>query len=292
MPDQPRAIDHLVLPTASLRAARERLTALGFTVAPDALHPFGTGNCCVFFGDGTYLEPLAVTDPAARQEAERSGNAFVARDRLFRDRVGQDGFSAIALATGDAPADHQGFVAAGLSGGPVLDFSRDFIDAAGGKNKASFRLAFASTARAPEICFFTCQRINMPKVSDTSLQKHPNGAAGLAEIVAVAPSPDAFRGFFEALARIPAQPVENGWQLDFANARLALLDEKGFRRRFVVDPPSGGLRPAALTLRVANLEKAGDLLRASGTGFERRDGRIVIRPAAGHGAVFAFEEQR
>jgi hypothetical protein len=29
-------------------------------VAADARHPFGTENACVFFADGTYLEPLAL----------------------------------------------------------------------------------------------------------------------------------------------------------------------------------------------------------------------------------------
>ncbi len=56
----PRAIDHLVLPIVDLDTSRERLGRLGFTVAADARHPFGTENACVFFSDDTYLEPLAV----------------------------------------------------------------------------------------------------------------------------------------------------------------------------------------------------------------------------------------
>ena len=52
---QPRALDHLVLPTTSLAVARDRLTTLGFTVAPDGVHPFGTVNCCIYLADGTFL---------------------------------------------------------------------------------------------------------------------------------------------------------------------------------------------------------------------------------------------
>ncbi|MEO1399011.1 MAG: VOC family protein, partial [Pseudomonadota bacterium] len=40
----PRSIDHLVFPVADIGAARERYTQLGFTVAPDGKHPFGTEN--------------------------------------------------------------------------------------------------------------------------------------------------------------------------------------------------------------------------------------------------------
>ena len=65
----PRPIDHLVLPVSDLGVARDRLTALGFTVAKDARHPFGTENCCVFLSDGSYLEPLGI---ANREECEAS----------------------------------------------------------------------------------------------------------------------------------------------------------------------------------------------------------------------------
>ena len=65
-----KPLDHVVLPVADLGVARARLTALGFTVAPDGLHPFGTANCCVYLADGTFLEPLAVGDP---RKGERVG---------------------------------------------------------------------------------------------------------------------------------------------------------------------------------------------------------------------------
>ena len=57
MKTSPRPLDHLVLPTRSLEIARQRLSALGFVVAPTGVHPFGTENACVFFAGGTYLEP-------------------------------------------------------------------------------------------------------------------------------------------------------------------------------------------------------------------------------------------
>ena len=39
-----RPLDHLVLPVDTLTQARRRLSNLGFTVADDARHPFGTEN--------------------------------------------------------------------------------------------------------------------------------------------------------------------------------------------------------------------------------------------------------
>ncbi|SPZ34390.1 putative lactoylglutathione lyase [Agrobacterium tumefaciens] len=45
---KPYSVDHLVLPVEVIGVAVKRLVSLGFTVAPEALHPFGTQNACVF----------------------------------------------------------------------------------------------------------------------------------------------------------------------------------------------------------------------------------------------------
>ena len=70
----PRFVDHVVLPTADLSVVRKRMKKLGFTVAPEALHPFGTKNACVYLSDGTYLEPVAVAQREACEEAALAGN--------------------------------------------------------------------------------------------------------------------------------------------------------------------------------------------------------------------------
>src|SRR5688572_9176655 len=116
-----RPLDHVVLPAASLAIARARLTALGFTVAPDGRHPFGTANCCVYLLDGIFLEPLAVDDAEQAGASARASNVFTARDAVYRRDVGNDGFSALVLATGDANADHAAFIEAGFSAGNMLE---------------------------------------------------------------------------------------------------------------------------------------------------------------------------
>ena len=99
-------IDHLVLPVTDIDLARERLGKLGFTVAPDARHPFGTENACVFFADKTYIEPLGVASVEESEVTAREGNVFTARDQAFRFRCGSEGLSAIAFATADAKHEH------------------------------------------------------------------------------------------------------------------------------------------------------------------------------------------
>src|SRR5690606_31308834 len=107
-------------PTADLDLACGRLTRLGFTVAPRGVHPFGTENCCVYFSDNTFIEPLAVADRAATDAAATVGNVFVARDRTYRENLGSEGFSAVVFGSEDADEDHRRYVRAGVSAGERL----------------------------------------------------------------------------------------------------------------------------------------------------------------------------
>ena len=141
-------LDHVVLPVAELGVARARLTALGFTVAPDGVHPFGTANCCVYLPDGTFLEPLAIGDAEQASASARGGNVFTARDAAYRRDVGNDGFSALVLATGDAGADHAAFAKAGFSAGRSSSSRGLSSMRRAASDTASFRLAFAADPRA------------------------------------------------------------------------------------------------------------------------------------------------
>jgi len=79
----PRTIDHIVLPVADINVARERYERLGFTVAPDGKHPFGTENCCVFLEDGTFLEPLGIAQRETCEAKAIKGHTFVANDQAI-----------------------------------------------------------------------------------------------------------------------------------------------------------------------------------------------------------------
>ena len=75
-PRKARILDHAVLPVESLEVARARFSALGFTVAPDGVHPFGTENACIYLADGTFLEPLGIAQREDCEATARKGNVF------------------------------------------------------------------------------------------------------------------------------------------------------------------------------------------------------------------------
>lgn len=286
-----RPLDHVVLPVPDLATARARLTALGFTVAPDGVHPFGTTNCCVYLADGTFLEPLAVADPEQASTSAKAGNVFTQRDAAYRRDVGENGFSAIVTGSGDADADHAGFTAAGVSAGPMLEFSRPFIDAAGRQDKASFRLAFAADRDAPNVFFFTCQRLHAPKVDRSALQSHANGVTCIRSVLLSAVLPEDYAGIFAHVAGgPPPTAADGGIAAVTGNATLLVLSPSALDSEFAIAAPEGPLRAVGLVFGVADLARAEASLRVSGIWFDHRDTRLVVPPAPGQGATFIFEE--
>lgn len=290
----PRLLDHLVLPVADLAVARARYEALGFTVAPEGRHPFGTANACVYLADDTFLEPLAIASREDCEAAATTGNVFVARDQAYRFRRGQEGFSAVVMGTGDARADDCRFRRRGLSAGALLDFSRTFRTSAGEEGEASFRLSFAADLRAPDVFFFTCQRIGVPQVDRAILQRHANGVMRMKQIVGVEPNPTDFQYLLqEVVCERRVEASSFGLEIAAANATLNVLTPEGFRAFFGLsrNPHGRGLRFEAVVFTTSDLAALKHCLTAGGADWRQVGTRVVVDRAPGQGAVFAFEEE-
>jgi len=288
-------LDHIVLPVPNIRLSRERLGKLGFTVAPDARHPFGTENACIFFADETYLEPLGGRSTVKKKTSAQKGNVFTARDRAFRFRCGDDGLSAVVFATADADRDHARFLSEKINGGEMLQFERPMKMPDGSEVTAAFKLAFAVDLRAPDFFFFTCQRVNPLPADRKALQVHPNGVVGIAEIVLGAPDPKAFGPFLRAAAHSLGTTNEAfGVSVTTPNARVSVLSPDGLDAYFDIPAPSDdrGLRGVAIVFKVGDLAVTEAQLAANGMTYTRKNNRILVKAAPGQGALFAFEEKR
>ncbi|MDI6026025.1 VOC family protein [Corticibacterium sp. UT-5YL-CI-8] len=281
----PRPLDHLVLPTATVASARNRLERLGFTVAPDGVHPFGTQNCCVYFSDGTFMEPLAVADRALADAAISSGNVFVGRDRIYRARNGEEGLSALVFATDNADADHVEFAGAGISAGDRLDFSRPFTDAKGARDTASFRLAFAAEAGSPDSFVFSCERVNAPNVDRGALQAHANGVTRIRRVLATAPDPERSAAFLARAARGAVKHDHGRTTVELANSVVDVSSTQDHE----------GLRFAGIVFGVADLEATAERFSRNAVPFrtqdggQTQDGTLRIAAADGQGVPFHFE---
>ena len=289
----PHPLDHLVLPTISIATARERLGKLGFTVAAEARHPFGTENACVFFSDQTYLEPLGVADRDRAIASAQDGNVFTARDQAYRFRLGEEGFSAVVFGSEDAAADDGRFRAAGLSGGDILEFQRPVRMPDDSRSVAGFRLAFAADLRAPDFFAFCCERTNPLPADRSALERHDNGATGIAEVVLSAPSPAVFAPFLAHVCN-QAAIVEHpfGVTVETANVRLVVMTPAGMQAFYDTAVPDDdpGLRARAILFAVRDLSVTAAHLAANGITYTRMGARILVKAALGQGALFAFEE--
>lgn len=282
-----RPIDHLVLPVTTLALARARLTSLGFTVAPDAQHPFGTGNCCVFFRDRTFLEPITIVDRMAADMAAAEGVVFVKRMKRFTERQGE-GFAMVALKSDDAEADCAAFEAAEMDSGPVFRFSRIATLPEGTEREVGFALANAAFPAAPDASFFACQHLAKDVLFQPGYLEHPNGAEGISALAAVAENPADFHILLEGVTgQRELRSTSFGVEADVDGQLFLILTPAGFRARYGIDAPNPrrGMRFAAFDLKVLDIERAASY---AGRAAKREDGSIVVPPAPGLNAVVAF----
>jgi hypothetical protein len=284
-----------VLPVEDLDTARARHSALGFTVAADARHPFGTENACVFFADGTYLEPLGIAQREECEEAARSGNVFVARDQAYRFRRSENGFSALVVGSKDAGADHDRFVELGMSGGDMLTFSRPMKLPDGSEVTPSFKLSFAADLRAPDFFGFAVERINVPAADRSALTNHPNGVVGISEVILSEPNPTDFQYFIQELAcnrEVDANSF--GMSVELDGATVTVFNKAGLETHLgIVDPSrERGLMGRAVVYRVADLQALSALLLKNEVAVRQVAGRLIVDPAPGQGACYCFEEIR
>lgn len=286
-----RGVDHVVMPVASLDWAREWFERLGFTVAPDATHPFGTENACVFLADGTYIEPLGVAQRETCEAEAKAGVVFVARDQAFRFRRGTPGFSAVAFKSSDAAADFAEFQAAGIGTGELFSFARPFQKADGQTAELSFRLAFAADLRAPDCFFFACEPTHRHGPDRTALTAHANGATGIRRLVFSEPNPSDFQYLLQDLLR-RREVVSGsfGLSIESANTAIDVLTPQGLKALYGMDASQcRGLLLAGIVLAVEDLSAVRSRLAKAGFPSQEHSDRVVVPLDPRSNCFIAFE---
>ena len=205
------AIDHLVLARRDLEAAQAQYRRFGFTLTPEARHPFGTGNALAQL-QGSFLELLAVVEPerlVPMAEGRFSFGAFNA-DYLTR----REGLSMVVLTSADAEADNAAWAARGLATYAPLHFSRQARQPDGSSATVAFSLAFAVDPAMPEAAFFVCQQHNPEAFWQPRYQQHENGAVGITGVTMLAEALEARRSFFERMVSPEAvRELEGGFEI-------------------------------------------------------------------------------
>ncbi len=286
-----RGVDHAVLAARDLTALAAFYERLGFTVTPQAQHPFGTGNRLVQV-QGSFLELLSVTQPQDVPEAAEGDFSFGAFNRDFL--AGDEGMSMLALTSDGWEQDRTRFEADGLTVFAPFAFGRSARQPDGTEVKFDFRLTFVDAPSMPRASFFTCNHCHPAEIFwKPAYQTHANGAQRLAEITLVSESPEAH---WEFLSRMfgAVVPVNGGICVGLIGAGLCILEPEAFAETFPgARPPElvgEEARFAAVRLLVSDLAEAEALWRDREVPFRRAGRRIYVPGDHAFGALICLSD--
>jgi len=285
------AIDHFVFPVASLDDIKAHMERLGFTLAPRAEHPFGTANICLFLKGDVYIEFLGMHDEEIYARALKNDYPFISDMDDWRKRNGDEGFSGLAFASKDGHADHARFEAAGIVGKQIGEFSREFSLPDGTTDIASFRTVHTNLPLMPEIVCFTCQRVKVPAVDRTQLEKHANATQGVQKIIIVAPEPLALRSSLTKLLDAPSSlAVPDALGFTLPNIELVALTPAGVMEAYGVDVKVTSPRLVGLILTLPSLAGIEEYFSTNSIAYHKKDDVILHHPFKREEIFWGFKE--
>jgi len=284
MTNLPKNLDHVVFPTPSLEVARERMTQLGFTVAPDARHEAGSENAIVFFENSTFIEPLAIGHRETVEAEMLERNTFLIRDAAFRFRHGDNGFSMVVMSDPDPASSRKEFKEMGYRTGKLVSVKRPGLDIV---------VAFAIDERAPDCSFFMCERPDGPAQFPSDLTAHDNGAKGISRVTLYEDVPSDFQYYLQdVMNQREVRSHSFGMDMEANNATITTLNDDGLKAYYGVEsvPDLRGLRAFGLDVVVDDKAAVKKLLKKNGVEFQNIGERLIVPPANGQGATIAFVE--
>jgi Glyoxalase-like domain len=286
-----RNLDHFVMPVADLASARARYLSLGFTVASEANHPFGTQNCCIFFGDGTFIEPLAIGNSDSYARSVNGNHPFVSGHYHFTNKHGPEGFSHLVVSSKNAHADHASFCELEISGGDIVDFGRMFTKPDGTQGEVAFSLAFAREPMAEHASFFACEIVKFVPGGRGTLVNHENGVLRTKQVLASASEPEMFNSFLGQLCRVDCAKAGDGISITTATGTLTVLNSNQLVEDFGIHvKDQKPLQFQALILQVADIGQTRELLAKNNVSVHEIKNRVIVPPVLGQGGTIIFEE--
>ncbi len=277
-------VDHVFLLVDDLDASAARYRRLGFTLSPRGLHSAekGTANYTVIF-QHDYLELLGIVTETATNQHQR--------DMLAEDG---EGLRAIACRIADAARARDALAALGIATTPISEFARPLPLPDGTEGLAAFAVTHFTAPDTPTGFMFMCQHKTPDMVWRPELKSHPNGARGLAGIVALANDTEALAHRFARLfaaGKVAATMGGHAVTTGADSARILCLNPAGAAARYsddaVARTPARGF--AALQIAVDDPAATARLLQLAGLSPQPgADGAVWVGPADAGGSIMEF----
>jgi catechol 2,3-dioxygenase-like lactoylglutathione lyase family enzyme len=274
--------DHVVIAVRDLNAAAARWKRLGFALSPRGAHSpqMGTANYTIVFRED-YLELLGVV--AATNQNKPTRNFLSMGEGIERTA-----FTSDDAAGGVAELKSRGVDAVG-----PLHFGRPVDFAGGGKGEAKFSVFLWPPHEAPGgMHIFACQHLTPDAVWIPELNRHANGAIGIARIEILSAQPKAAAEHLGRLIDEPVSPARDAWRVLSGGKRAVFVfyDQASFAKRYPDAVRAGAAREgaAALVVGTTDLAAAADMLGS----LAFAHGDVVSAPAtAANGVVVSFMQQ-
>lgn len=287
-----RGIDHLVLCVRDLKKASDTYQRLGFTMTPQAQHPFGTGNVLAQL-DGCFLEVLSVTEPENIPEHDGENFSFGAFNRDYLQD--QEGMSMLVLDSTDEKKDRADFEDNSLHVFEPFEFKRLAKQPDGSSETVGFSLTFVDDPSLPGLAFFTCKQWRPDLFWKPDYQQHANGALSIAETYIVTDTPTEAGKFLSDFASAKSITAEDGTvNVPTSRGDLIAMTEKRLRSMFPEVTIEGDEKPvrfAGFKLRVADLGVLKDCWQKNEIHFEEKEDVVWVQPDVGLGCVIAASEE-
>jgi hypothetical protein len=256
-----RGIDHLVLAVRDLGEGAALYERMGFTLTPEAQHPFGTGNRLAQL-QGCFIEVLGVTRPELITEAGPGEFSFGAYNRDFL--ANREGMSMIAFESYGPERDRSHFEAAGFEPAAPFSFVRMALQPDGSEVEMGFDLTFVPRPEAPAAAVFTCSHRHRPEqFYKAAYQTHANTAQRIDAVTIETGDPDGTREFLTEF-----------------NAGPKMFD--------VVAAEVAGERLAGYAVTVEDMDAARRALRAGDVAFAEDGDELTVGPEHGLGTRITF----
>ncbi|MEZ5459344.1 MAG: VOC family protein [Steroidobacteraceae bacterium] len=271
----------------STPALREQILRLGFApteprellavdAATGAARPLGQRSCHAVLGRG-YIELTAVDMPAPTHHLA----TWLARGA---------GLHILALGSDAIDAEQARCAAAGLGVTPAARASRR-IEYGERHGEARFEWFMFAPHETPEGLLCYAHNLTPELVFQSSVQRHPNGALALTEVVVRCAAPEAAGARWQRLLGIAPRERAAGLRFELAGGdAITLCDPGQLRKRFGSQAvePGGADCLVASVVRVADLGQCEQWLRRSGLEPARCGAQLIVSLPAAGGALMVF----
>lgn len=283
-----RPIDHLVLATNDLDAAAAFYEHLGFKVGTRNRHPWGTENRIIQFR-ASFLELIAVGEGAdipPQGEGVFSFGAFV---RDYLDTF--EGLAMLVLELNDARADNADFANSGIGGFRPFFFERKGVRPDGTMVEVSFSLAFAKNMLSPRAGFFVCQQHRPENFWNSAAQQHPNGAAGISEVMMIAENPADHAEFLSHFTgQREMRSTSAGLSVETGRGIISVMSEASAAFRLAETLEPNPARFIGFAVTVPDLKMLEARLTDQKIMFQTRNNSVIIPSDIAFGVSICFEQ--